>query len=171
MPRRYHPRSALPSFARCSFSLPSTPREDLRGWYGRKVPTVARLNVTPVKSTALHHPRQLRLEPYGAVGNRDFYFVDEHGRLQGGWKFGPYVQIWSEHDPMAEHLSLRFPDGTLIEGPGNALDEPINTSFYGVRSLRICSRGRGRTRSRRSSAVRSGSRGSTTRATGPTAGR
>jgi uncharacterized protein YcbX len=93
--------------------------------------TVARLNVTPVKSTALHHPPQLRLEPYGAAGNRDFYFVDEDGRLQGGSKFGPYVQIVSEHDPDTERLSLRFPDGTVVEGPGDALGQPITTNFYG----------------------------------------
>ncbi|MGZ4115800.1 MAG: MOSC domain-containing protein [Actinomycetota bacterium] len=95
------------------------------------MPTVARLNITPVKSTALHHPATLRLEPYGAAGNRDLYFVDEDGRLQGGSKFGPYVQIESEHDAEAERLSLRFPDGTVVEGTADALGEPITTNFYG----------------------------------------
>jgi uncharacterized protein len=95
------------------------------------VPTVARLNVTPVKSTALHHPAALRFEVYGAAGNRDFYFVDEDDRLQGGSKFGPYVQIASEHDPETERLSLRFPDGTVVEGAGDALGQPITTNFYG----------------------------------------
>jgi uncharacterized protein YcbX len=95
------------------------------------MPTVARLNITPVKSTALHHPSRLRLEAYGAAGNRDFYFVDEDGRLQGGSKFGPYVQITSEHDPQTERLSLRFPDGAVVEGRGDALGEAITTNFYG----------------------------------------
>jgi uncharacterized protein YcbX len=95
------------------------------------MPTVARLNVTPVKSTALHHPDRVRLEPYGAVGNRDFYFVDGDGRLQGGSKFGPYVRIASEHDPDAERLSLRFPDGTCVDGDATARGETITTNFYG----------------------------------------
>src|SRR5918911_377854 len=95
------------------------------------MPTVARLNVTPVKSTALHHPGELRLEAYGAAGNRDFYFVDEKGRLQGGSKFGPFVQIESEHDPETERLSLRFPDGTVIEGRGDTLGDAITTDFWG----------------------------------------
>jgi uncharacterized protein YcbX len=95
------------------------------------MPTVARLNVTPVKSTALHHPGELRLEAYGAAGNRDFYFVDDNGRLQGGSKFGPFVQIESEHDPETERLSLRFPDGTVIEGRGDTLGDAITTDFWG----------------------------------------
>lgn len=95
------------------------------------MPTVARLNVTPVKSTALHHPDHVRLEEYGAVGNRDFYFIDEDGRLQGGSKFGPYVRIVAEHDPAADRMTLRFPDGTVVEGDGSAAGEPITTNFYG----------------------------------------
>ena len=93
--------------------------------------TLARLNVTPVKSTALHHPAEIRLEPWGAAGNRDLYFVDQDGRLQGGSKFGPFVQIAAEHDRRTEDLSLRFPDGTVVEGPADALGEAITTDFYG----------------------------------------
>jgi uncharacterized protein YcbX len=95
------------------------------------MPTVARLNVTPVKSTALHHPCEVLLEMHGAAGNRDFYFVDEDGRLQGGSKFGPFVRIASEHDPAGERLTLRFPDGSVAEGDACALGEAITTNFYG----------------------------------------
>src|SRR6059036_3232050 len=70
--------------------------------------TVTRLNVTPVKSTALHHPDQIMLEPYGAVDNRDFYFVDADGRLFAGSKLGP-----------------------LVEGPAVADGEALETNFYG----------------------------------------
>jgi uncharacterized protein YcbX len=95
------------------------------------MPIVARLNVTPVKSTALRHPDAVRLEPYGAVDNRDFYFVDEDGRLQGGSKFGPYVRIRSEHDTDGERLILRFPDGTVVDGDATARGDAITTNFYG----------------------------------------
>ena len=93
--------------------------------------TVSRFNVTPVKATALHHPEQIRLEPYGPVDNRDFYLVDEHGLLFAGSKLGPLVQIHADHDPEREVLSLRFPDGTLVEGSAVADGEPLETNFYG----------------------------------------
>jgi uncharacterized protein YcbX len=89
------------------------------------------VNVTPVKSTALGHPDEVRLEASGAAGNRDFYFVDEDGRLQGGSKFGPYVQIVSNHDAETDQLTLRFPDGTTVEGAATALGPAITTNFYG----------------------------------------
>jgi len=95
------------------------------------MPVVARINVTPVKSTALHHPRRTRLEASGAVDNRDFYFVDEDGRLQGGSKFGPYVRIVADHDADTERLTLRFPDGTIAAGDATARGESIDTDFYG----------------------------------------
>lgn len=93
--------------------------------------TVTRLNVTPVKSTALHHPEQIRLEPYGALDNRDFYFVDEDGRLFAGSKLGPLVQIHADHDLERNILSMRFPDGTLVEGSALADGEVLETDFYG----------------------------------------
>lgn len=93
--------------------------------------TVTRLNVTPVKSTALHHPEQIRLEPYGAADNRDFYFVDEDGRLFAGSKLGPLVQIRADHDPGRNVLSMCFPDGTLVEGSALADGEALETDFYG----------------------------------------
>ena len=95
------------------------------------MPTVSRLNVTPVKSTALHHPDRLRLEPHGAAGNRDLYLIDERGRLIGGSKIGPLVRIVAEHDPATDHLTLRFPDGTLVEGDASRTTEPVTTDFWG----------------------------------------
>jgi uncharacterized protein YcbX len=95
------------------------------------VPIVARLNVTPVKSTALHHPERVRLEPYGAVGNRELYVVDEDGRLVGGSKIGSLVQIAAELDPSTDRLTLCFPDGTVVEGDAGATTTAITTNFWG----------------------------------------
>lgn len=93
--------------------------------------TLTRLNVTPVKSTALHHPEQIRLERYGALDNRDFYFVDGYGRLFAGSKLGPLVQIHAEHDPERNVLSMRFPDGTVVEDSAVADGDALETDFYG----------------------------------------
>lgn len=95
------------------------------------MPSVARFNVTPVKSTALHQPDAIRLESYGAANNRNVYLVDEAGRLVGGSKIGILVQIVADHDPLTERLALRFPDGRRVEGDGTARGAAITTDFYG----------------------------------------
>lgn len=95
------------------------------------MPTVARLNVTPVKSTALHHPDRIRIERGGAVGNRDFFFLDEHGKLFAGSKLGPLVRIRADHDASADTLRLRFPDGADVEGPAAGDGDPFEVNFWG----------------------------------------
>ena len=95
------------------------------------MPTVARLNVTPVKSTALHNPERITLERYGAVGNREFFFVDADGRRFGGSKKAPLMPIRAEHDPDEDRLTLRLPDGIVISGPAAADGEALVVNFYG----------------------------------------
>jgi hypothetical protein len=95
------------------------------------MPSVARFNVTPVKSTRLHHPNEVRIEPHGVAGNREFFLVDEDGRLIGGSKIGELVRIRAEHDPGSDSLRLRFPDGTEASGPAAGGDERLETNFWG----------------------------------------
>ena len=95
------------------------------------MPTVASFNVTPVKSTALHHPDEIRLERYGAFGNREFFFIDDHGRLFGGSKLGPLVRLRASHDRSADVLCLRFPDGVEVEGPATGTGEALVVDFWG----------------------------------------
>ena len=80
------------------------------------VASVARFNVTPVKSTALHHPDSIDLRRDGAVGDRRFLFARSDGtRLRGISKapLMPIVSTWSMAD---ERLTMRFPDGSSVEG-------------------------------------------------------
>jgi uncharacterized protein YcbX len=93
--------------------------------------TISKLSVTPVKSLALHHPDELRLETHGAVGNRTFYLVDERGALFTGTKHGPLVRIRANHDDRNDRLTLSFPDGRVIEDSSAGLDGEVETSFYG----------------------------------------
>ncbi len=95
------------------------------------MPTVARFNVTPVKSTALHHPDHVRIERSGVVGNREFFFLDEDGRLFGGSKLGRLVRIHAEHYAQADTLRLRFPDGIQTEGPAAGDGDRIEVNFWG----------------------------------------
>lgn len=92
---------------------------------------VLRFNVTPVKSTRLHHPDEIRLEIRGVPGNRSFFFVDEDGRRFGGERKAPLLPILAEHDPIRERLRLRLPDGVLVEDSARATGEALVVDFYG----------------------------------------
>jgi uncharacterized protein YcbX len=95
------------------------------------MPTVARLNVTPVKSTALHNPERIRLERFGAVGNREFFFVGEDGRRFSGARKTPLIPIRAEYEATEDHLSLRLPDGIVVGGSAAPNGESLTVDFYG----------------------------------------
>jgi uncharacterized protein YcbX len=105
--------------------------------------TVSRLNVTPVKSTALHHPDRIRIERWGAVGNREFFFLDEAGRLFGGSKLGPLVRIRAGYDAETDVLRLDLPDGIRLEGTASADGETLELAGGG-RSTPTSSTAQGR---------------------------
>jgi uncharacterized protein len=92
--------------------------------------TVARFNVTPVKSTALHHPDSIDLRRDGAVGDRRFLFARSDGtRLRGISKapLMPIVSTWSMAD---ERLTMRFPDGSSAEGSALPVGESIDIKLF-----------------------------------------
>jgi len=93
--------------------------------------TVSRLSIAPVKSLGLEHPEQITLEPWGAVGNRSFYLVDDDDRLVNGAKVGHLVQVRAHHDPDGDTLTLTFPDGAVVEGSASDLGAQVKTDFYG----------------------------------------
>lgn len=93
------------------------------------MPTVARLNVAPVRSLALESRTEIQLEHTGVAEDRRFYLVDETGRLVDGLVAGPIVQVEARTDPEATTLRLAFPDGTVVEDEVR-LGEPIETPIY-----------------------------------------
>jgi uncharacterized protein YcbX len=98
------------------------------------MPTIARFSIAPVKSMALHHPEEIRLERHGAVGDRCFYVIDADGALVGGSKFGPLVRIRSDVDEREQRLRLEFPDGSVVEGSTDARGDAVTTDFWGRRT-------------------------------------
>jgi len=95
------------------------------------MPRIARINVTPVKSLALNHPMEVRVEKIGVPGNRLFYLVDEASRLYAGTRFGPLQTVRSSYDEIDERLSMTFPDGRVIGGDASGFAESLVTDFYG----------------------------------------
>jgi uncharacterized protein YcbX len=94
--------------------------------------TVSRLSIAPVKALALEHPPEIRVEPFGIVGNRAFYLVDADGARVSGPKHGRLMQVLSSYDPDAELLTLRFPDGDVVQGDASRLNGgPVVSDFWG----------------------------------------
>jgi uncharacterized protein YcbX len=92
------------------------------------MPTLARINVTPVKGTALQHVASAHLSDVGISGNRRYFLVDRRGVLSSGLAHGPLVQVVATVDGAT--LTCRFPDGSIVEGSTEALGEPVDTDFY-----------------------------------------
>jgi uncharacterized protein len=97
----------------------------------RVVRTVARINVTPVKSMALHHPERVVLTERGLADDRRFFLVNDRGELFNGSDAGSLMQITPSFDPATDRLSLRFPGGERVDGDAAATGEAHLVSFYG----------------------------------------
>ena len=93
------------------------------------MPTLARINVTPVKGTALQHVTHADLTNVGISGNRRFFLVDQRDRLSSGLAHGPLVQVVTVFDGTT--LTCRFPDGLEISANSEDLGAPTVTDFYG----------------------------------------
>jgi uncharacterized protein YcbX len=93
--------------------------------------TLGRINVTPVKGMALHHPERVTLTGAGIPGNRLFYLVDEAGGLFSGGDLGQLVRIRPDYEPSTESLTLTFPDGAVVSGGVGDLGASEVTDFYG----------------------------------------
>lgn len=95
------------------------------------MPRVVRFNVTPVKSTTLHHPERVRLEDRGAAGDRRFFFVDGSGRRFSGATKAPILPIRATYDERTDRLELRLPNGIVVSGTAYPDGEAIEVNFYG----------------------------------------
>lgn len=94
------------------------------------MPRVVRFNVTPVKSTALHHPDEIRVGPRGVTGDRAFFFVDGDGKRFSGATKAPLVPIRATYEPDREWLTLRLPDGVEVSGSAIADGPALDVDFY-----------------------------------------
>jgi uncharacterized protein YcbX len=94
------------------------------------MPTIAKINVTPVKATTLHHPEAVRLERYGPVGDRVFFFVDDENRRIAGDGKRPLMGIRAEFDAEQDRLAFGL-GGNTHEGSAAATGEAFSIDYYG----------------------------------------
>ena len=77
---------------------------------------VSWISLTPVKATMLHLVDEADLRESGVLGDRRFFFVTERGRLVSDKDHAPLQLVRAEYDAESDALSLRFPDGDVVEG-------------------------------------------------------
>ena len=89
--------------------------------------TVSWLSIAPVKALGLVRPRSVDLGSHGVSADRRFLLVDADGRLVNGKRHGDLVRIEPDYDELAERLTLRFPDGSVVSDgcAGGALEDVV----------------------------------------------
>jgi uncharacterized protein YcbX len=91
--------------------------------------------IAPVKSLGLNRVERARIEKRGIEGDRRFFMVDAAGQLFTVRDHFAFVQARAEYDADAEHLALRFPGDTVVEGDATATGEQLTVNFHGARDV------------------------------------
>jgi MOSC domain-containing protein len=92
--------------------------------------TVSWISTTPVKALALAQLTEVELLERGPRGDRCFFLVDTSNRLVNNkGTRGPLQLIHATYEEAAARLTLRFPDGTTVDGDTVAGDE-LTTNFH-----------------------------------------
>ena len=93
-------------------------------------PTVTVLSTTPVKGLQLHHPEQIHLGSSGAVGDRDFFLVDDRHRLVSITRCGGFVGWSASFDADAGTLTFLSDAGEKVSGEVSR-GRPVVADFAG----------------------------------------
>lgn len=95
---------------------------------------VTRLSTTPVKGLALHHPDSIELTSDGALGDRVFFLVDDHGEVQSCTANRGLFGLTAAYDSASRRLAITRGQEVVIEGvaePGPA----VTVDLWGVRTV------------------------------------
>jgi len=98
------------------------------------IPRVTRLFTTPVKGFAVNEPDSVTLERNGAVGDRDFFLVDDKEALISITRTGAFSSWRAQFDRDESVLALSSQDGRVladkvVEGKAGVFD------FWGSRDV------------------------------------
>ena len=117
------------------------------------MPSVSRLNISPVLSLGLEHRDSIDVGPRGVVEDRRFFIVDEADRFIDQLLVDSMVQVSAWTDPDATVLRLTFPDGQRAEDDVRARRRPSIRSSASDRPRATRSAGRSARPCRTSSAA------------------
>lgn len=106
----------------------SRPPTSLVG-YRRDTAHISRLATSAIKGFALHYPESLTIEQKRAVGDREFYLVDDQGDLALANFSGALLHCWSTFEPSTDLLTIGWGDETLHTGSANATGRSVATYF------------------------------------------
>jgi uncharacterized protein YcbX len=90
---------------------------------------VTGLSITPVKGTQLQAVERIELDDRGVRENRRFFLIDDQDVMVNATNLGALNAVISSYDEPQRRLTLRFPDGRVIEDEVRLGDE-VTTSFY-----------------------------------------
>ena len=79
--------------------------------------------IAPVKGMRLQRSNQIQLGRHGVTGDREFLIVDDDGKLLLTARNPGLLRVEPRWEPARNLLTLRFPDGGLVEDaprPGTA---------------------------------------------------
>jgi uncharacterized protein YcbX len=93
---------------------------------------VDELGITAIKGFGLCHPESVRIELTGALGDRDFFLVDDADHVWSVAGHGDLLGHWSRFDVASGRLTIGHGDHVVLEddvGQG----EPLNAHLWGAR--------------------------------------
>lgn len=90
---------------------------------------VTRLSTTPIKGLGLNHPDSIQVTESGAIGDRQFFLIDERNKMTSVASTGALFDWRSEFDPAADRLSL-YSGNQLIHESTLTVGDPVQANFF-----------------------------------------
>jgi uncharacterized protein YcbX len=97
-------------------------------------PRITRLFTTPVKGFALHSVDAVDLDNNGAIGDRDFFMVDEKHHLVSITRIGTFASWLADFDRTSEVLTMTSSDGRRQQAP-TPLGAAVVGQFFDDRTV------------------------------------
>ena len=97
-------------------------------------PRVTSLYTTPVKGFALHSVDAVDTDANGAVGDRDFFMVDDEDTLISITRIGTFASWTASFDRDSDTLTISSADGRTFEAP-TPRGEPVTGQFFDDHSV------------------------------------
>jgi uncharacterized protein YcbX len=96
--------------------------------------TVSQLAIAPVKGMRLQRASEVQLGQHGITGDREFLVIAEDGKLLLTSRAPALVQIEPAWDRIRNVLTLRFPDGDVVQDTPEH-GAPATTRMYDGREI------------------------------------